>query len=100
MPMLRVLAAVSLLALAACGKKEAAEDESCRSPPLAATATPGTYAAEEEAARLCVKKAAFDLANAGAPVTTIGDRAMARCAETEKAIGKSGGALYDWQRAQ
>jgi hypothetical protein len=92
------VAGALVLALAGCHKPP--PEDTCRPPVLTATAPPGGYAAEKEAAMICVKKTAFNLAKAGGPVASIGAAAVAQCAATEKAIGKSGETLYDWQRDQ
>ncbi|HWA64171.1 MAG TPA: hypothetical protein VG939_22575 [Caulobacteraceae bacterium] len=95
---------IVLGALAACAGVAACEkpepDVVCRTPLLKATQAPGTYAAEKEAALICVKSAAFALAKAGGPLDPIPAAAVAQCSAQEKAIGQSGGTLYDWQRQQ
>ena len=94
-----IVAALTLLSLAACGKPAAAVDP-CHPPKLLAAAAPGTYGADREAATNCVRQAAYALTRAGGPITNVAAAAVERCAAQEKSISGHGEPLYDWQRTQ
>ena len=89
--------AATAVVLVGCARAAPPED-SCKAPDFTAKAAAGTFAAEKEAASICVRKAAFALAKGGGDIAHAGEAALAQCAAQEAAIGKSGDTLYDWQR--
>jgi hypothetical protein len=90
---------LALATLAACAKP-APQADPCVIPAFAATAQPGTYMGEREAAAICVKRAAFTIARQGGPLPPIAAAAIAQCgAEEAAAVAalKKSGPAYDYQ---